>query len=105
MQLKVATVPVMSESTSEIEQEIDEILDKIGEFDLDVPDFVMRDCLAYMARCTELHMHLVRAEGRDRRAKFIRTMQLEKVMELLQNYFRGASRMIEVRRQEIELSR
>lgn len=69
------------------------------------PDEVMTTCMAFMGRCTEIWLQLVRAEKADRRAKSFRTMQLQKVMDLIEFEFRGASRLIEVARQEVELSR
>ena len=69
------------------------------------PDLVLTACMSYMARCTEMWVQLIRLEAQDRRAKSFRTMQLQKVMDLIEFEFRGASRLIEVRRQDVELSR
>lgn len=69
------------------------------------PDVVMTTCMALMARCTEIWINLLRIEPTDRKAKAFRTMQLQKVMDLIDFEFKGASRLIEVARQEVELSR
>ncbi len=69
------------------------------------PDVIMSTCMALMARCTEIWIQLLRVEGQDRRAKTFRTMSLQKVMDLIDFEFKGASRLIEVARQEVELSR
>lgn len=69
------------------------------------PDVVLTACMSFMARCTEMWVQILRVEARDRRAKSFRTMQLQKVMDLIEFEFRGASRLIEVRRQDVELSR
>ncbi len=69
------------------------------------PDIVMSTCMAFMGRCTEIWLQIVRVEAQDRKAKSFRTMQLQKVMDLIEFEFRGASRLIEVARQEVELSR
>jgi len=69
------------------------------------PDVMMKACMGLMARCTEIWVQLVRVEATDRKAKSFRTMQLQKVMDLIDFEFKGASRLIEVARQEVELSR
>lgn len=71
----------------------------------ETPDVLMRTCMGLMARCTEIWVQLVRVEASDRKAKSFRTMQLQKVMDLIDFEFKGASRLIEVARQEVELSR
>lgn len=70
-----------------------------------MPDVIMSTCMGYMARCTEIHLQIIRVEGSNRRLKTFRVTQLSKVMELIEFQFKGASRLIEVRRQEVELSR
>ena len=70
-----------------------------------MPDVIMSTCMGYMARCTEIHLQIIRVEGNHRRLKTFRVTQLAKVMELIEFQFKGASRLIEVRRQEVELSR
>jgi hypothetical protein len=69
------------------------------------PDVLMSTCMAFMARCTEIWIQLLRVEATDRKAKSFRTMQLQKVMDLIEFEFRGASRLIEVARQELDLSK
>jgi hypothetical protein len=69
------------------------------------PDVIMTTCMALMARCTEIWIQLLRVEPVERRAKTFRTMQLQKIMDLIDFEFKGASRLIEVARQEVELSR
>ena len=69
------------------------------------PDVVLTACMSFMARCTEMWVQLLRVEATNRKAKSFRTMQLQKVMDLIEFEFRGASRLIEVRRQDVELSR
>jgi len=88
-----------------VEEEIDAMISSIKEFDGSAPDILLSTCMAYQARCTELYIQLVRIEPRERKAKVFRVTQLQKVMDLLEFEFRGASRLIEVRRQEMELSK
>jgi hypothetical protein len=88
-----------------LEEEIDAMLQSITQFDASAPDEILAACMAYMGRCTELFVQLVRIEGVHRRAKAFRTMQLQKVMDLIDFEFKGASRLIEVRRQELDTSR
>jgi len=85
--------------------EIEAMVHTIQSLDYEQPDTVMITCMAFMARCTEMWVQLVRIEANNRRAKSFRTMQLQKVMDLIEFEFRGASRLIEVRRQDVELSR
>lgn len=87
------------------EQELDAMLDTLLSVMDDTPDVVIRTCMAIMGRCTEIHVGLVRHEIDDRKAKYFRTSQLQKVMELCDFMFKGASRLVEVARQEIDLSR
>jgi hypothetical protein len=85
----------------EVEAMIHTIQNSVGEN----PDVLMKACMGLMARCTEIWVQLVRVEAADRKAKSFRTMQLQKVMDLIDFEFKGASRLIEVARQEVELSR
>lgn len=93
------------DATSTIEDELSAMVRTLVEMDGHTPDVFMSTCMALMARCTELWLQLVRIEGRHRKAKAIRTMQLQRVMDLIDFESKSASRLIEVRRQEIELSK
>jgi len=85
-----------------VEDEIDFMLRTVREFwDLE-PDQVMQTISALSARSTELSVHLHRLEGR-REWKQIRTMQIERLLAELDRQFKVASRMLEVRRQDIEI--
>lgn len=89
-----------------VEDEIDAMIVALRELDpFAAPDIMLGSCMAFQARCTELYVQLVRIEGAHRRAKVFRVTQLQKLMELIEFEFRGASRLIEVRRQEVELSK
>lgn len=77
----------------------------LREQDPDRPDIVLTLTMALMARCTEIYLTMVRIEADHPKAKAFRTMQLQKVMDLIEFCSRGASRLIEVRRQDIDLSR
>lgn len=88
---------------STIEEELDAMISDIKNASLDLPDEMIGLCAAYMARCTEIHVRLIRVGSRA--ANFLRTQQLAKVMELLEFSYRAASRIVEIRRQESELSR
>lgn len=87
------------------EDELDQMLADLSALVDEMPDVIIRSCMAIMARCTEMHVEIIRGEAQDRRAKFFRTSQLAKVMELADFMFKGASRLVEVARQEIDLSR
>lgn len=90
-----------------LEDELDAIVDSLQEMirDGETPDVLMNACMAMQARCTEIYLQLVRIEGKVRKARQFRTAQLQKVMDLLEFTFKGASRLIEMRRQDIELNR
>ena len=94
------------DDSSTVEDEIDAIVASLAMMDaLAEPDLVIQSCMAYMARLTEIHLQLTRIEGKSRKAKVFKTTQLERVMDLVEFEYRGASRLIEVRRQEVDLSR
>ena len=89
-------------SREQIEGELDGILVVIRDFWTMEPDQVMAHCAALTARLTELEVLLHRVESRDRAYKQIRTMQVQKITDELDRQFRIASRLVEVRRQDIE---
>lgn len=88
-----------------LEDEIVEMVSNIKNLDFSQADVVMAMCMGYMARCTEVWLQLLRIEGQHRKAKTFRVMHLQKVMDLIEFEYKAASRLIEVRRQEIDLSR
>lgn len=88
-----------------LETELDDMVRAIMACDPTRPDEALTLGMALMGRCTEIYLTLVRIENDHRKAKAFRTMQLQKVMDLIEFYTRGASRLIEVRRQDVELSR
>lgn len=92
-------------NTASLEDEIMTMVTTLRELEDAMPDVIMSACMAFMARCTEIHLQLVRVEGSYRKAKTFRVTQLAKVMDLIEFEFKGASRLIEVRRQDVELSR
>ena len=91
--------------TPDLQEELDAMISDIKEANLDLPDEVIRMCTSYMARCTELHVRLTRVEGSNRHFRGFRNLELVKVMELIEFTYRSASRLIEMRRQDVELSR
>jgi hypothetical protein len=94
-------------ASANLEDELDAIVESLQEMIRagETPDVLMNACMAMQARCTEIYLQLVRIEGKVRKARLFRTAQLQKVMDLLEFTFKGASRLIEMRRQDIELSR
>lgn len=91
-------------SRQHVEDEIDMMLRAIRGFWDMQPDQVMLMCSAMTARCTELAIHLHRLEGK-REWRQIRTQQVERLLAELDRQYRGASRMVEIRRQDIETNR
>jgi len=92
------------ESREKVEEEIDLMLRTIRTFWEMEPDQVMRMSSAMSARCTELSVHLHRLEGR-REWRQIRTMQVDRLLTELDRQFRLSSRLVEIRRQDIETAR
>lgn len=88
-----------------VEDEIDLILRTLREMWNMEPDQVMRMSSALSSRATELSVHLHRAEnakGAGRlQWKQIRTLQLGPVLAELDRQFRVASRIVEIRRQDL----
>jgi hypothetical protein len=92
-------------SREQVEGELDAILVTIRDFWSMEPDQVMGHCAAIGARLTELEVLLHRVEARDRQFKQIRTMQVQKISVEVDRQFRIASRLVEVRRQDVEILR
>lgn len=86
----------------QVEAELDSILLTIREFWAQEPDMVMSHVAAISSRLTELEVLLHRVESRDRRYKQIRTMQVQKILDECDRQFKIASRLVEVRRQDID---
>ena len=91
-------------SRQAVEDEIDLMLTTIRGFWNMEPDLVMRNSSALSARCTELAIHLHRAEG-HREWRQVRTQQVERILAELDRQFRVSSRLVEIRRQDIETSK
>jgi hypothetical protein len=91
-------------SKQAVEDEIDLMLRTVRGFWELEPDAVAKLIQAMSARCTELCIHLHRLEGR-REWKQVRTQQVERLLAELDRQWKLASRLIEVRRQDIDLSR
>lgn len=89
----------------QVEGELDAILVTIRDFWCEEPDQVMAHIAAITSRLTELEVLLHRVESRDRRYKQIRTMQVQKILDECDRQFKIASRLVEVRRQDIEALR
>lgn len=91
-------------SKEHVENEIDIVLRTLrGMWEME-PDQAMRMLAAITARCTELCVHLHRLEGK-REWRQVRTLQVERVILECDRQFKIASRLLEVRRQDMELMR
>lgn len=87
---------------TDVEREIDAINDAIRDFWQQEPDEVMRACSAYSSRLTELYVQLHRVEGRDRVWRQVRTQQVVPTLDELDRQFKQHSRMVELRKQDLE---
>lgn len=92
-------------SSATYEDELDTMVEAVRQLEGTTPDIVISTCMALMGRCTEMYIQLVRMENSYRRARFIRTQQVQKLMDLLDFQFKGASRLVEVARQELDTTR
>lgn len=88
-------------SRQHVEDELDVMLRAVRGFWEMEPDQVFRMSSAMSARCTELATHLHRLEGK-REWRQIRTQQVERLLAELDRQFRMHSRMVEMRRQDLE---
>lgn len=89
----------------DLEGELDETMDQIQGFWKMEPDEVMQVCAALSARLTQLEVLLHRVESHDKEYRQIRTMQVAKILSELDRQFKIASRLVEIRRQDIALVR
>lgn len=88
-------------SRQHVEDEIDTMLRAIrGFWDME-PDQVFKMSSALSARCTELAIHLHRLEGK-REWRQIRTQQIERILAEIDRQFREHSRLVELRRQDLD---
>lgn len=90
---------------AEVEAELDQIIEAVRSFWAKDPDQVLMEIMAYGARLSEMYVLLHRVETRDRQYQRVRTQQVETVLKELDRQQRVASRLIEVRRQDLELMR
>ena len=88
-----------------VEAELDAMAAAVRDFWSQEPDEVMRACSAYSARCTELYLHLHRIEAHERSFKQVRTQQVMPLLDELDRQWKNASRMLEVRKQDLEQMR
>jgi hypothetical protein len=89
-------------SREAVEDEIDLMLRSVRTFWEMEPDQVMRMSSAITARCTEMLVHLHRVEGKREWSR-IRTMQVQPLLAEMDRQFKTASRLLEVRRQDLLL--
>lgn len=89
----------------EVEKELDLIAAAIRVFHRKPADAVMRECSAYTARLTELCVLLHRREAESRHWTRVRTQQVQRFLDELDRQWKTASRLIEVQRQDIAVTR
>lgn len=90
-------------SKEEIQAELDAMAAFIRRFYMLPADQVLMYCGAFTARLTELAVLLSRHEIYDRQYTKVRTQQVQRWLDELENQMRIASRLIEVKRQDISL--
>lgn len=88
----------------EIEKELDLIAAGIRTFYFKQPDQVLRECSGFSGRLTELRVLIHRREAGSRLWLKLRTQQIDVYLEELDRQWKTASRLIEVNRQDIQLS-
>jgi hypothetical protein len=90
---------------AEVEKELDLIAAAIRVFHMKPADMVMRECSAYSARLTELAVLIHRVESQSRHWSKLRTQQIQRFLDEIDRQWKTASRLIEVSRQDIDLTR
>jgi hypothetical protein len=88
-----------------LDEELNSILSSLQGIHQQDLGFQMETYMGLMARCTEIKVYCLEREGRDRKLKVLRTQKLQPIIELVEFLWRGASRLVEMRRIEVELSR
>ena len=101
----VASTTQILGSRMQVEVELDAMNVMMKQFWAMQPDEVMRQVAAFSARLTELSVLLHRIEGRDRQFKQIRTLQVGPMLAECDRQFKLASRIVEVRRQDLETAK
>lgn len=99
-----AHAPVTDLSDADVQEELDAMVASVRQLDYEIPDHVMTTAMAYMARLTELWMYASRNEHRHKGARLLKA-QVQKVMDLMDFEFKGASRVLETMKFELETSR
>lgn len=84
-----------------IKAEIDMMHRLVRQFWQMEPDQVMQAVSGFSARCAEMHKDMIRAEGRNRAWKSLRTQDVDKLHLELERQFKIASRALESRRQDL----
>ena len=90
---------------ADYQTEIELILETITSLDMANVGMVIEACMGLMGRCTEIHIELSKLELRSRKAKVVKTVYLKPVIDLIEFIFKGGSRLTEVYRQELEMSK
>lgn len=92
-------------SKEKVLDEVDRMTRLVRTFWKMEPDEVMRAVSALGARCVELYQQLHRVEGKDRTWRQVRTQQVVPLQDELERQWKNASRLLEVRRQDLEFIR
>jgi hypothetical protein len=87
-----------------IQEELDAMMKALKGMVTEQPDVIIASCMGLMARCTEIKVNLIRLEP-QRWAKYLRISQLQPIMELIEFTYKGASRLVEIARLDVELSK
>ena len=104
MVIKTVEAPELT-VVEEYREELKVIVDTLTSLDMAQVGPLLQACMGLMGRCTEMHIELTYMELTDKKAKVLRTLYLKPVMDLIEFLFKGGSRLTEVYRQEMELSK
>lgn len=88
-----------------LDDELNSILQALQDIHQQDLGFQMETYMGLMARCTGIKVYCLEREGRDRKLKVMRTQKLQPIIDLIEFLWRGASRLVEMRRIEVELSK
>lgn len=101
--LAIGQIPSDLGTREDVEAEVDLMALMIRGFCTMEPDEALMSIGALSARCTELCVQLVRVEGRERSYRQLRTQQVQRVLDELERQHKIHSRLLEARRQDLQV--
>lgn len=102
--LTAAEKMIASSDHASLEEELFLIVAAVRATEGDTPSLIMETMMGLQGRLTEMWLHAVIDEPIDKDARRKKSM-VQKVMDLVDFQYKGASRLLEAMRMEAELSK